>query len=78
MWQSPQVVLKNSVDRMHMVEDAKHDRGILGGQLVEIPASYFIEAAIGPSLHGNELNVRLTEHERCPSMIAIGATNPLC
>ena len=50
VWQSLQVMLEDYIDRMDVVEDAKHDRGILFGQPVEIPANHIVQAAIGPSL----------------------------
>src|SRR5262249_11318682 len=37
--QTPQVMLKDSVDHMYMVEDAEHDRGVLLGQPAEILAN---------------------------------------
>lgn len=52
--ESQQVMLKDAVDHMDMVEDAKHDRGILAGQPVEILADDIEKAAIGPSFDGNE------------------------
>jgi hypothetical protein len=73
MWQSLQVMLKDSVDHMYMVEDAEHDRGIPVGQPVEILANHIVEAAIGPSLYLNEPRVRLTDHARPPSTAGDGA-----
>jgi hypothetical protein len=67
--QSLQVMLKDSVDHMYMVEDAEHDRGVLVGQPVEIPADNIVEAAIGPSFDGNEFGVRLAEHELTSSLL---------
>src|SRR5262249_51219607 len=58
-----QMALKDPVDHMYMVEDAKHDRGVLFGQPIEILANNIEEAAIGPSFVGNELGVRLADHE---------------
>lgn len=46
VWQSLQVMLKDSVDHMDMVEDAEHDRCILTAQPVEIPADNIMEAAV--------------------------------
>ena len=56
------MMLKDSVDHMDMVEDAQHERSLLGGQAVEIPADHIVEAAIGPSLDVDELGVRLRGH----------------
>src|SRR5690242_16747652 len=63
-------MLKDSVDHMHMVEDAEHDRGILVGQPIEILADHIVEATIGPSLYVNELGVRLS-HGVCPFSVDI-------
>jgi hypothetical protein len=69
MRQSLQMVLKYPVHDMDMVEDAKHDEGILGEQLVEIPADRIIKATIGPSLDVDKLAVRQAGHEGRPSVI---------
>jgi hypothetical protein len=63
VWQSLQVMLKDSVDRMHMVKDAKHDRSILGGQPSKMLANCLIEAAIGPLFVANKLRIGLRDHE---------------
>src|SRR5215813_9106760 len=65
--QSPQVMLKDSVDHMYVVEDAEHDRGILVGQPAEILTNNIVETAIGPSFDSNKFGVRLTDHKRSPS-----------
>ena len=66
------MMLKDSIDHMDMVEDAQHDRSLLGGQAVEIPADHIVEAAIGPSLDVDELGVRLTNHTGCPFAVEPG------
>jgi len=63
--------MQNDLDHMHVVEDAEHERGILIGQPVEIPADHIVEAAIGPSFDGNELGVRLTGRERSPFTVEV-------
>lgn len=48
--QSLQVMLKDSIDRVDVVEDAEHQHGILARQPVEAPTDYLIKVATGPSL----------------------------
>jgi len=73
MRQSLQVMLKNSIDDMNVIEDTQHDQSILAGQSVEVPADRFVEATIGPAFHGDELRIGLTSHARSPSSAAMAA-----
>lgn len=50
-----QVMLKDPIDDIDVVENAEHDRGILFGKPVEILANHIVEAALGPLLVTNEL-----------------------
>jgi hypothetical protein len=55
MRQSPEVMLKDPVDDMDMVEDLQQNRAILRVQPVEILADHVVEAAIGPLFVANKL-----------------------
>jgi hypothetical protein len=55
-------MLENSVDRMNVVEDAEHDRGILMAQPAEILTQRIVKTAIGPTLDIDQLTVR--HHDR--------------
>lgn len=63
---SLQVVLKDPVDHMDMIEDTEHERGILLAQPVEIPVDHIVEAATGPPFDGDELGVRQGGHWSIP------------
>src|SRR5215831_1547524 len=53
--QSSKVLLEDPVDRMNVVQDPHRDGNLLAGETIVIPGDDIVEAAIGPSLFGNEL-----------------------
>jgi hypothetical protein len=55
MRQSQQVMLKDLIDNMNMVEDPNKDHPILSVEPFEIPGGDIAKAAIGPLLVANEL-----------------------
>jgi hypothetical protein len=57
--QPQQMMLKDLIDKMHVVEDTNEDLCVLL-QSFEILAGNIIEAAVGPLFVVNELRMRLT------------------
>jgi hypothetical protein len=72
MWQPQQMMLKNLVDDMDVVEDPQEDRRVLGIQPFEIPGDNIVEAAIGPLFVAYELRIGLRSHQNCLSAIDSG------
>lgn len=54
------MMLKDLIDKMHVVEDTNEDLCVLRIQSFEILAGNIIEAAVGPLFVVNELRIRLT------------------
>jgi hypothetical protein len=55
-------MLKDAVDRMDVVEDAKHDRRVLIGEPTKLSAHHLQESAIRPLFVANQPEVRLRDH----------------
>jgi len=47
MWQPKQVALKDLIDDVDVIDDAKEDRRILGIQSTQILGDNIVEAAVG-------------------------------
>jgi ATP-dependent protease HslVU (ClpYQ) peptidase subunit len=60
------MVLEDAVDDMNMVENAQHDRRIVGVETVDIVGDRFIKTAVGPLLAPDEQLVGMGGHGEYP------------
>ena len=57
--QSLQVMLKDPIDDMDMVEDTHKVRRVLSVQAIDVLGNHFTKAAIGPLFIANEVQISM-------------------